>query len=70
MQHMKKSQKATVKFFAGKGYGITDGEKWFYYAYAQKDAAQSVLDKIMQSAISGELIKANVNRDEPLTVVQ
>ena len=48
------------------GYGLTDGKKWFFYAYHSQEAAQSVLNKVEWDDTA---IRVNICYREPLKTV-
>jgi hypothetical protein len=51
------------------GFGVTDGKKWFSFAYTEKYRAESVLVKILANNPTQESIKVNIDRPEPIQLV-
>jgi hypothetical protein len=51
------------------GFGITDGKKWFAYAYVERSRAESVLIKILATNPTPQSIKVNVTYSEPLQLL-
>ena len=49
-----------------KAWGITDGKKWFFYAYETKDWAEAMARHFK----TPELIRVNINVSQPVQMVQ
>ena len=47
------------------GYGITDGEKWFYYAYENREKALEVMVRILLRGF----IRVNISYPEPMELI-
>lgn len=50
-----------------KGWGITNNRKWFFYYYKSKDDAFKVAHKMLERG--DEIIKVNINRARPVTLI-
>lgn len=51
------------------GFGITDGKKWFLYAYVSKETAQNVLKRILSNQMATMCLTLNISYPEPLQLV-